>query len=69
MEGQAPTCLVCVFHLLFMGGWLGPLIPHCMSHRVGNVHSPCLHLYKAFASFLRCRVMVRCGRWKQSGLT
>lgn len=51
------------FSVLFMGGWLGPLIPYCMSHQMGNVHSLCLHLHKAFASFLMCGVMVRRGGW------
>lgn len=69
IKWQASTCTGCVFHPLFMGGWLGPLIPHRVSHQVGNACRPCLHLHKGFGSFLRHRVMVRCGRWEESGLT
>lgn len=43
---------VFVFHLLFMGAWLGPLIPWCMSHRVGSVHSPVFVYTKPSKAFL-----------------
>lgn len=43
---------VFVFHLLFIGAWLGPLIPCCMSHRVGSVHSPIFVYTKPSKAFL-----------------
>lgn len=43
-------CLLSVCFPSFVGGWLGPLIPYCMSHQVGNVHGPCPIYTKPFLS-------------------